>query len=248
MHIFRLDYKQSLRVMEEVATVQNSDDSLMVDFDMTALSYHSNGVKALELKFPILLSNLITAHKQESYLEVIKDVKYEYVVVLIRSDFCALSYFEKDTMIHQKTIRAYMSRRKQGKNELTHSESGKKNKTSGGQIRYRNALRFFEEINETLNDWQKNKRIDLIFYSCPIKMWQYVFNSKVRCFFDKKDKRLVKIPLDVNVPNLEELTRVNKVITTGYLTIYHELGMHLLDNVMKENCANPILLKTKHEN
>jgi hypothetical protein len=49
-------------------------------------------------------------------------------------------------------------------------------------------------------------------------MWQYLFNSKAKCFFDKKDSRLRKIPLDVGIPNFEEMMRVNRKISFGYLS------------------------------
>lgn len=179
-----------------------------------------NFEKVFELKLPLPFPTTNDNESAECYLNRINSNFPPYSIVMIQADYCAIGYFENGEVVHHKALRTYMTRRKSGKNQLTYLSSGGRGGTSGGQLRLQNALHFFEDINETLNEWNKTTKPERIFYSCPIKMWQYLFNGKVKCFFDKKDRRLRKIPLDVGIPNFEEMMRVNKKISLGYLTVY----------------------------
>jgi Bacteroidetes VLRF1 release factor len=199
-----------------------SDSSIMLESDSekhAVIGYHNNE-KNFELKLPLPFPVVNDDESVENYLNRINTTFPPYTIIIIQADYCAVGYFENGEVIQHKALRTYMTRRKNGRNQLTYLSGGGRGGTSGGQLRLQNALRFFEDINETLNEWSKITKPERIFYSCPIKMWQYLFNGKVKCFFDKKDSRLHKIPLDVGTPNFEEMMRVNRKISMGYLTVY----------------------------
>ncbi len=199
-------------------------DNLIIlesDSEKHAVIGFRNYEKVFALKLPLPFPVTKDDESVESYLNRINDSFPPYTIVMIQADYCAVGYFESGEVSQHKALRTYMTRKKNGKNQLTYLSSGGRGGTSGGQLRLQNALHFFEDINETLNEWNKTTKPERIFYSCPIKMWQYLFNGKVKCFFDKKDSRLHKIPLDVGIPNFEEMMRVNKKISFGYLTVFN---------------------------
>ena len=210
------------QTIDFIKTVLEKEDSRFeLDSKKHSLAGYRNFDKVFELKMPLPFARPFEDEKIENYLDRIAYPFSSYAIILIQAGYSALGYFESGEVLRHITTRTYMTRKKQGKNQLTYLNQGGRGGTSGGQLRYQNAIRFFEEINEKLNEWNKLSQTEQIFYSCPIKMWQYVFSSKVKCCFDKKDNRLNKIPLDVNVPNFEEMMRVNKSISHGYLTYYH---------------------------
>jgi Bacteroidetes VLRF1 release factor len=198
-----------------------SDNSIMLESDSEkhAVTGYHNNEKNFELKLPLPFPITDDDESVEGYLNRINTIFPPYTIVMIQAGYCAVGYFENGEVLQHKALRTYMTRKKNGRNQLTYLSSGGRGGTSGGQLRLKNALHFFEDINETLNEWSKTTKPERIFYSCPIKMWQYLFNGKVKCFFDKKDIRLHKIPLDVGIPNFEEMMSVNKKISFGYLTV-----------------------------
>jgi Bacteroidetes VLRF1 release factor len=197
------------------------DNSITVECDSEKhkIIGSRNYEKIFELKLPLPFPITNDDESVESYLRRINGSFPPYMIVMIQADYCAAGYFENGEVVQHKALRTYMTRKKNGRNQLTYLSGGGRGGTSGGQLRLQNALHFFEDINETLNEWSKTTKPERIFYSCPIKMWQYLFNGKAKCFFDKKDTRLHKIPLDVGTPNFEEMMRVNRKISFGYLFI-----------------------------
>jgi Bacteroidetes VLRF1 release factor len=218
MNTSKLSFEQTI----ELINIKLADNTVFLECDSKKHSIIGfyNYEKVFELKLPLPFPTTNDDESLESYLNRVSGYFPPYTIVMIRADYCAIGYFENGEVLQHKALRTYMTRRKNGRNQLTYISSGGRGGTSGGQLRLQNALHFFENINETLNEWSKTTKPERIFYSCPIKMWQYLFNGKVKCFFDKKDTRLHKIPLDVGIPNFEEMMRVNKKISLGYLTVY----------------------------
>ncbi len=218
MKIERFTPQQTIKFLNQ--KLLNNSTKLECDSEKHAVIGFRNYEKVFKLKLPLPFPTTNDDKNVENYLNRIDTTFPPYTIIMIQADYCAVGYFENGEVIQHKALRTYMTRRKNGRNQLTYMSSGGRGGTSGGQLRLQNALHFFEDINETLNEWGKTTKPERIFYSCPIKMWQYLFNGKVKCFFDKKDSRLHKIPLDVGIPNFEEMMRVNKKISLGYLTVY----------------------------
>ena len=213
------------QVIESVRKIINTEDeclSFSLDNKKHSLYGYQKFEKVFELKLPLPFPSINDDEKIENYVGRVDYAFSPYIIMLIQAGSCALGYFENGKVLKSKVIKTYMVRKGQGKNQLTFLNNGRKGTSAGSQLRYQNAIRFFEEINDKLNEWNKITKPKRIFYSCPIKMWHYIFNSKVKCCFDKKDPRLHKIPLDVNVPNFEEMMRINKHISFGYLTFYKQ--------------------------
>ncbi len=204
----------------DFALEQQTAGLVNLEFDRDKCKFlgFENLRKIFELRLPLPCSDIRTDESVDKYLERIAAESFPpYFVLLIQAGHAALGYFEGGKVFRHKALRAYMVRKGQGKSQLSFSKNGK-GKSSGSQLRHQNAIHFFEDINHTLNEWNVMKRCERILYSCPISLWSYLFSSKIKCPFDKKDLRLQKIPLDVRVPNYEELIRVNKIISFGYLT------------------------------
>jgi hypothetical protein len=212
-------------------TVQETIDFLrqQMSYNSTHLNYDPQShaivgtertIKVFNLRLPLPMLPVREDQRTEDYVEQLNSQLPLHYIVLIQAGHAALGDFREDELANHKTFRSYMVRKRQGKNELTYSaKRGGGGSSKGSQIRYQNGIHFFEEINSCLAAWNKSTPPARILYSCPITLWGYVFNSKVRSFFDKKDIRLQKIPLDVRTPNYDELLRVKHIISHGYLTI-----------------------------
>jgi hypothetical protein len=223
MNILKITSEQTIELIQSF--VNKSDHSLSLEADSKKHAFvgYQHFEKIFELKLPLPFPKISNDEEIENYLNQITYPIQSYLIILIQSGYCALGFFKDNEIARHVALRTYMTRKKQGKNQLTYLNSGKKSGTSGGQLRYQNAIHFFEEINKKLNEWNEINSAEKILYSCPIKMLQHLFQSKVKCPFDKKDSRLHKIPFDVNVPNFEEMMRINKLISLGYLTFYKQI-------------------------
>lgn len=149
------------------------------------------------------------------YLEAIPYFPEPYVMLLVQAGAAALGYFEEGEVFLHKTIKKYMTRKKQGKAQLNYLNTRGKSK-AGSRIRLANTVRFFEEINERLTEWEEDHEPQRILYSCTARIWGMLFQSRVAPPFDKKDPRLLKIPRDVHVPSHEELLRINELSNHGW--------------------------------
>lgn len=218
----KLTPQKSIDWIQTLLKERDSALSFELDSQKHALIGYRNFEKIFELKMPLPFPKINNDEKVEYYLNRITYPFSPYTIILIQAGYCALGYFENNDVLRHIALRTYMTRKKQGKNQLTYLSNGGRGGSSGGQLRYKNAIRFFEEINEKLNGWNTIPHSTRILYSCPVKMWHYIFDSKVKSCFTKKDARLHKIPLDVRVPNFEEMMRINKYITSGYITFYKQ--------------------------
>lgn len=206
---------------QTVEFLNNESLDKLINFDCDSKNhtiFASKNLKRLfEIKLPLSFPVIEDNETLETYINRLPLSIPPYFVILIQSDHAAIGYFENGKVVNHKAIRSYMSRKKQGKNELTYLNSGKRNKSAGSQIRYQNALHFFEEINEKLNEWNKITHPARIFFSCPIKMIQYLHKSNTKCFFEKGDSRICKVSINNRVPSFEVLQFVNRNISLGNL-------------------------------
>lgn len=139
-----------------------------------------------------------------------------YIILLIQSGSAALGYFEEDEVIDHKVFKSYMVRKKQGKSQISYLNSKGKSR-AGSRVRLANTILFFENINERLQEYADEYTINRIAISCSKTLLPYIYNSKTACPFDKKDKRLFKIPKHIHTPNYEILMNTQQFLLKGEL-------------------------------
>ena len=146
---------QSLEFIQRVIKIEDSSFAFELDSKKHTFIGYQDFEKIFDLRLPLPFPKIRDDEKIENYLKRITNPFQPYTVILIQAGYSALGYFENGTVVHHIALRTYMTRKKQGKNQLTYLNNGGKAGTSGGQLRYQNAIRFFEEINEKLNVWSK---------------------------------------------------------------------------------------------
>ena len=107
---------------------------------------------------------------------------------------------------------------------------------AGSRIRLANSVHFFEEINHYLNAWHLQENMNII-YSCTPMLWGMLFHSKITTPFNKKDQRLKKLPLSIDVPNFEILKSTAHFSQKGFIQFMplcqNDLMQHVLNTVGK---------------
>lgn len=136
------------------------------------------------------------------------------VILLIQAGHGALGYLENENLIDHKMISTYMIRKKQGKSQIKFLKTKGKSR-AGSRIRLANTIRFFEHINLRLQGYFESHVIDRIAMSCSKTLIPYLFNSKVKCPFHKKDERIYMIPRDIRVPNFKVLQDTCQFLLKG---------------------------------
>ena len=182
--------------------------------------YDELGKAQFELKLPLPFPAITEADLDlPSYLVRVPEEPPSYVIVLIQLGAAALGYFEEGEVVFHKAIKKYMKRQKRGKAQISYLNTRGKSK-AGSRIRLANTVRFFEEINERLTEWEEDLEPQRIIYSCTPQLWGLMFGSQVPPPFEKKDPRLIKVPTNVHLPDHEELMRINEFALQGRLWNY----------------------------
>lgn len=145
-----------------------------------------------------------------------EDTNISYVILLIQSGSCALGYFEDGVNLEHKVFRAYMVRKKQGKSQIKYLKTKGKSK-AGSRVRLGEAREFFENINERLREYFEYYKVGRIAMSCSKTLLPFFYQSKTPPPFDKKDERILKIPMHVHLPNYEVMMEVNEFLLKGEL-------------------------------
>ncbi|NJL13474.1 MAG: hypothetical protein HC913_11015, partial [Microscillaceae bacterium] len=168
----------------------------------------------LEMTWPLYCSLPIESQSPEEYLKQLPDLPPDYLILLIQAGQAALGHYEAGALLNHKIIRKYMVRAKQGKAQTSHLKTKGKSR-AGSRIRLAQTDLFFEEINEKLQDWEVHS-VEKIFVSTVQVWWNHLFEADTCPPFDKKDPRMVKIPLAVQPPNFEELERVHTYLSQAH--------------------------------
>ena len=182
--------------------------------------------KAFEYKLPLVFPVFGEEDTLSAYYKRLQDKLPDYLIILMQAGTCALGYFEETKLDSHKVIRKYMVRAKQGKAQIKHLTNKGKSK-AGSRVRLAQTKDFFEEINEKLLEWEV-ENVHSIVYSAGISLWNLMFEAKTLPPFEKKDKRLLKIPKDIQNPSYEELLEINRFISTSSLTLYKEINLDFL--------------------
>ena len=158
------------------------------------------------------------------------------LVILIQAGHAAIGYFEENELVLHKVITRYMVRGN-GKAQHTYLKTRGKSK-AGSRIRLAQTLDFFEEINQKIDEWAIIDDCQKILYSASIPLWNMLFESKVASVFEKTDKRLLKIPLDVDIPNHAELLRIGEMMQEGQIRLFLNNLNNNTNNLITNNLEN----------
>lgn len=159
--------------------------------------------------------------------------KINYVILLIQSGSSSLGYYEDEKNLNHKVFTAYMVRQKQGKSQIKYLKTKGKSR-AGSRVRLGETAEFFESINERLQNYFSNYKIDRIAIGCSKILIPYLYNAKVKCPFDKKDSRLFKIPKHVELPNNEVMNGIHKFLLRGEL-IFEEDQEEFIEQLLDFN-------------
>ncbi|PVY39688.1 hypothetical protein [Pontibacter virosus] len=146
-----------------------------------------------------------------------------YVVLLIQAGHCAMGYFEDGRCLNHKVFRSYMVRQKQGVSQIKYLKTKGKSR-AGSRVRLGETAEFFENINNRLQAYFQEHRIDRIAMSCSKTLLPYLYTSAVPTPFDKRDPRLFKIPKHIHTPIYEVLLDTNRFLQRGELIPLTEEG------------------------
>ncbi|WP_200978504.1 hypothetical protein [Echinicola sp. 20G] len=180
--------------------------------------FYKEKEKILQVRLPIFWNSPLDM-KQNQMEET------NYVLLMIRSGIASIGYFENGENIDHKVFRAYMVRKKQGKSQIKHLKTKGKSR-AGSRIRLAETLEFFDEINERLQDYFKEYRVDKVGLNCATTLIPYLFDAKVTTPFEKNDPRIFKIPKHIANPTYESLLETNsflKKATVQYDENYEEI-------------------------
>ncbi|RMG18900.1 MAG: hypothetical protein D6730_22335 [Bacteroidetes bacterium] len=208
-------YEESIQWLREQLAVLPLEHIRCVPQKHKLLIHHN---RSYAFRLPLPLPSLPdSAAGLPQYVAHIPTEIPPYILLLAQAGAAAMGYFEGGEVVEHKTIKKYMKRHKSGKAQITYLNQKGKSK-AGSRIRLANTLRFFEEINQRMDTWCKCYQPRRILYSCGPQLWGLMFRSKVAPPFEKKDPRLLKIPLHVHTPNHQELLRINEQLCCGLLS------------------------------
>ncbi|WP_373493112.1 hypothetical protein [Aquiflexum sp.] len=132
-----------------------------------------------------------------------------HIILLIKSGIASVAFFENTELVDHKVFRAYMVRKKQGKSQVKYLKTKGKSR-AGSRVRLQETLDFFEKINSRLITYFEESRIDLIAINSSKILLPFLFESKSKTPFEKKDNRLYKIPKHIATATHENLLEVNE--------------------------------------
>jgi hypothetical protein len=189
--------------------------------------YDSDYNKILILRLSIDLNYL----PQENRL--LKPGFINHVVLLIKSGIASVAFFENGELLDHKVFRAYMVRKKQGKSQIKYLKTKGKSR-AGSRIRLQETLDFFEEINLRLRSYFEEYRVDIIAMNSSKILLPYLFQSKTKTPFEKKDSRVYKIPKHIASATHENLLEVNEQLL-GNAMFVPEQGQEIFKNFTLEH-------------
>ena len=225
----RLSYKEAINFL-----IQILDQNFITEFDYvknTLTAYNTFDQKQFKYNYPLILNLTENIIKDKNLLNNCIQRKPPVLVILIQAGNAALGLFDGESLIHHKVIRKYMTRKKQGKSQIKYLKTKGKSR-AGSRIRLANSVIFFEEINQYLNDWSVINETTII-YSCTPTLWGMLYQSKILPPFKKKDKRLKKLPLNIDIPNFEVLKKATHFSEKGYIHLMPDCQDEVRQSVLK---------------
>ena len=146
------------------------DDSGDLRFEMDPKKHKITGIDPLhnpvcELRLPLPFPSMREYDSLEAYLIALPEELPSYMMMLVQAGAAAMGYFEEGEPVVHKAIKKYMKRHKRGKSQIKYLNTRGKSK-AGSRIRLANTVRFFEEINTRLQEWEEEYAPERIIYSC----------------------------------------------------------------------------------
>jgi hypothetical protein len=149
----------------------------------------------------------------------------------IESGAAAISMMHGEQNVYHTTFGAYMTRKKQGFSQIKYLKKKGKSR-AGSRVRLASTLEFFEKINATLTELLDNHTIDRLALNCNTTLIPYLYQSKVKCPFEKNDQRLYKIPVHIPQSNFSQLDAAIKKLKAPML-FYEESNQALMQPLLK---------------
>lgn len=187
--------------------------------------------KLFDLRLPLPYPTIGEDISNEEYFASVPESFLPFVFLIMQAGISAMAYYENGKLTRHKVIRKYMVRKKQGKAQLHHLKTKGKSRL-GSRIRLQQSKQFFEEINAKIREWDVMEQSNAIVYSCPVRLWPMLFDADPMPPFSKDDKRLRKVPIEVKTPKLEELERVCKSVSRGYLVVHQPMDFAFIEDFL----------------
>ena len=211
-----LSYPEAIKFL---IALLDKDLYLEFEFKKNSLTvFNDQDQKQFKYNYPLILNLSESIIKDTHLLNICIRQKPSFFMMLIQAGSAALGVYDGDTLIDHKTIRKYMTRKKQGKSQLKYLKTKGKSR-AGSRIRLANSVDFFEEINQYLNN-NPLSEMKTIIYSCTPMLWGMLFQSKICPPFAKNDIRLKKLPLNIDVPNFDVLKKAAGFSQKGYIHLF----------------------------
>jgi hypothetical protein len=229
-----LSYRQSISLVKNLLFSPELKIEIVTG-RLYCLVFNNCNQKLLEFRMPLCFPNYQAGQNFLEYSNSLTSHPGPYVILLIRAGQSALGYFNRGEIVEHKVIRKYMVRKKQGKAQIKFQKR-KRSTSAGARIRMTNSILFFEEINLKLQDWFKTNPVHKIIYSCTPLLWSMIFRSKISPPFEKKDQRLIKVPLHLPDPLYKTLLHANYYSQHGQCKMYtpsDEDSAKVIDTILK---------------
>lgn len=161
----------------------------------------------------------------------VSDKLVHTLYISLESGYAAISIMCGQENVYHTTFGAYMTRKKQGFSQIKYLNKKGKSR-AGSRVRLASTLEFFEKTNLTLTTLFEEYEIHRIAINCTKTLIPYLYQSKVKCPFDKNDGRLYKIPVHIPQSNFTNLALAIKKLKAPIL-FYDNSGEGLLDCLLK---------------
>ena len=174
-------------------------------------AHDDRGTKVALFHAPLILP--VAGRSAEEYIEE-QSTPGSHTLLLIQAGSTAIGVWDDDELLRHKVIKKYVVRGS-GRAQPAHLKTKGKSRY-GSRLRLQNAKNQLVETNEKLIDYELDLgQSDRIYFSVPVRTWPELFRTTPPPPFKAEDARLHKIPLDVHVPNFEELERVRAWLARG---------------------------------
>ena len=138
----------------------------------------------------------------------------DFLLVLIQAGHAAFGHFVGGEPSKHKVVKKYMVLGS-GKAQVSYLSTRGKSK-AGSRVRLANTVRFFEDINEKLIEWNCHADVQRILLGCPIRLGVLWHEADPPPPFDKADPRIQKVPFDTGRPDLDTLLHIGRQVCFGW--------------------------------
>ncbi|CAD5277188.1 MULTISPECIES: hypothetical protein [unclassified Imperialibacter] len=160
------------------------------------------------------------------YLTIITD-QAQVLYVSVESGYATISMMQGVENVYHTSFGAYMTRKKQGFSQIKYLKKKGKSR-AGSRVRLAETIEFFEKINLTLTKLLETYTVDRLALNCNTTLIPYLYQSKVKCPFEKNDRRLYRIPVHIPQSNFTHLEAAIKKLKAPIL-FYEEPNKPLME-------------------